>query len=406
MEKFEIAFPLFHEEEKKLLEVTLEVVELDKPSTEEGRERIKNLVGELFSPSLKEEEGERFSNYVLQWVEDMHEHTFKISLNNYYVELDKNEQLIIYLNKHFRAKRLLKEIASFLVNEVINFNSIKLLYVINLICSLQFLSEFTRLSPDSKVGLAPSWSDLQASMESLYKLNLDWKMLDKIFTIDEQVPILGKLYDELIKNENFKSRYKLESDDNRWVILKLQSMENYMIEVFPWVQDYQEGIKYGMFYGKNVWLDEDELKISIQPKNIYEKRIKRVTKFLVDYRYKFLPQWFNLYVYLLLRKRLKYTYRCSDMLGATNIMLKISEKELPELDIVFLNLYDKSLSIIECTISKSDKRLHNKKETLEKVKEVLTEAGFEVKTTELVTPSLKLERNLDEITVKLAKGTF
>ncbi|MEM0090560.1 MAG: hypothetical protein QXF84_04350 [Nitrososphaerota archaeon] len=87
-------------------------------------------------------------------------------------------------------------------------------------------------------------------------------------------------------------------------------------------------------------------------------------------------------------------------------MLKISEKELPELDIVFLNLYDKSLSIIECTISKSDKRLHNKKETLEKVKEVLTEAGFEVKTTELVTPSLKLERNLDEIAVKLAKGTF
>lgn len=173
-------------------------------------------------------------------------------------------------------------------------------------------------------------------------------------------------------------------------------------DAWLWASDIEKGKNHGFIYG-DIWIDKDANRVYLGREGSGLRKLKELQEaFLVDYRYKYLPQLFNLYVYHELRRLIILDRgRCAGMLGGINIELK---NEIPgsshELDVIFLDQRNHSMGIVECTVSTSKRE--DKESKLKCLEKVLKEKGFSMMAAEVITPSDLNE--LDKIADRLAEG--
>ncbi|MEM2945905.1 MAG: hypothetical protein QXH32_05500 [Candidatus Caldarchaeum sp.] len=391
-EVFTIEFPLFRNEEKRFLELFLDLAR----SATIDSDYLRELVGKHFSPHLKSEHGDRFASCMTQLVEIGDKQSLRLTLNGHSYELNERNDLMDYINMQIRAATTLESVAKFMVKE--SSNSYQLLLAAHMVCLFAVLERSTTNNEKKWVKAGNVWEKMEQILEEMYELKLGWDLLGRIFESDPS--LLGKLYEKLEKGKGNSYTLQAYDPEYKWIIVTLGEYEKQLLKIFNSVIDEQAGPKHGVLH-KKCWVNEHKKVIYLEKPQ--RSGVKELTPFLFEISYVELPQWFNLYVHYVLRKKLIEMGKASGLLATTNVVIAMDEqaKSEQELDILLIDIRDNSIGIIECTISGSQKELKEKEQKINGVKIELEKSGFNVRVAEAVTPSPTLQNKIEEVAKKL-----
>ncbi|MEM3095969.1 MAG: hypothetical protein QXV62_03080 [Nitrososphaerota archaeon] len=211
-----VTFPLFRDEEKKLLKVVLDATKVDRPYYS-GLEQLENIVGSHFSDSLKREYGSIFSRYFSSFL-GRKEYTIKLCLDDLHVVEVKEGDLPLYLNKRERGFNILERTTSMVVTG--ETDSLELLCVAHLICSLQLLSSLMEFGGSAlRAGLKNDWDEINLNaIMCTHHIGLNWDLLRQVFEHGGEV--LGRIKEKMIMQQKL---YLLDGEkENRWICLKMR----------------------------------------------------------------------------------------------------------------------------------------------------------------------------------------